>query len=164
MADYRSIAAYLGLQPLIHSQGHNLMGSQLEIPTHVDYKNAVENWNEPRDWRKGTAMHGSGFGMQDIFAGAVNDPDWRKNKHLEFMKVCGQDIKIQGKLIRIAGLSADTFEFLDDPEMALVGLRNTEERIDLFTFMQRLPDASPKYSYSMEWDNLAVLPVSTFDH
>lgn len=78
MADYRSIAAYLGLQPLIHSQGHNLMGSQLEIPTHVDYKNAVENWNEPRDWRKGTAMHGSGFGMQDIFAGAVNDPDWRK--------------------------------------------------------------------------------------
>jgi hypothetical protein len=27
-----------------------------------------------------------------------------------------------------------------------------------------LPDTSPKYPYPMEWDNIAVLPVSTFDH
>jgi hypothetical protein len=30
--------------------------------------------------------------------------------------------------------------------------------------MQRLPETSIKYAYPMEWDNLAVLPVSTFDH
>jgi hypothetical protein len=80
------------------------------------------------------------------------------------MKVCGQDIRIGGTLIRIAGLSADTFEFVDDPEAALEIIRKYGERIDLFTFMQRLPDTSPKYYYPMEWDNLAVLPVSTFEH
>ena len=37
-------------------------------------------------------------------------------------------------------------------------------RIDLFTFMQLMPETSPKYAYPIEWDNLAVLPVSTFDH
>lgn len=80
------------------------------------------------------------------------------------MNVRGHEIRIQGKFIRIAGLSADTYEFLDDPAAAVEALRKGEERVDLFTFMQKLPDTSPKYTYPMEWDNLAVLPVSTFDH
>jgi hypothetical protein len=80
------------------------------------------------------------------------------------MKVCGKDIKVRGRLIRIAGLAADTYEFLEDPEPALHALRRSGIRIDLFTFMQRLPYTTPKYSYPMEWDNLAALPVSTFDH
>jgi hypothetical protein len=80
------------------------------------------------------------------------------------MMVCGQEIKTQGRLIRIAGLSADTYEFLVHPEEAVKTLKECRDRIDLFTFMQRLPDTSPKYSYPMEWDNLAVLPISTFDH
>ena len=33
-----------------------------------------------------------------------------------------------------------------------------------FTFMQAMPKTSPKYAYPMEWDNLAVIPVSTFHH
>ena len=43
-------------------------------------------------------------------------------------------------------------------------LRNSPERIDLFTFLQGLPEAKPKFGYSMEWDNLAVLPISTFEN
>ena len=35
---------------------------------------------------------------------------------------------------------------------------------DLFTFMQRLPDTSPKYKYPREQDNFAVIPISTFEH
>jgi hypothetical protein len=30
--------------------------------------------------------------------------------------------------------------------------------------MQKLPDTVPKYRYEMEWDNVAALPVSTFEH
>ncbi len=79
------------------------------------------------------------------------------------VKVCGEDIMIQGKLIRVARLDADTYEFLEEPEVALSALRKCGTRIDLFTFMQRLPETSPKYAYPMEWDNLAVLPLSTFE-
>jgi len=46
----------------------------------------------------------------------------------------------------------------------LNSLKQCGVRIDLFTFTQRLPETSRKYAYPMEWDNLAVLPVSTFDH
>jgi hypothetical protein len=79
------------------------------------------------------------------------------------MMVCGQEIRTVGRLVRIAGLSADTYEFLDRPEATIDALKATDERIDLLTFMQRLPETLPKYNYYMEWDNLAVLPVSTFD-
>jgi hypothetical protein len=80
------------------------------------------------------------------------------------INVCGKDIKVEGRLLRIARLDGDKYNFPDDPESLLNGLRKCGTRIDLFTFLQKLPETSPKYCYPMEWDNLAVLPVSTFDH
>ena len=80
------------------------------------------------------------------------------------MRVCGKDIRIQGRLIRIARLAAEGYEFLEHPDAALDALRESGVRIDLFTFTQQLPQTSPKYDYPMEWDNAAALPVSTFDH
>ena len=80
------------------------------------------------------------------------------------MKVCGKDINVRGRLIRIAEIDGDKYNFPDDPELILADLRKCGERIDLFTFLQKLPETTPKYSYPVEWDNLAVLPVSTFDH
>ena len=80
------------------------------------------------------------------------------------IRVCGKDIRIEGRVIRTARLDADRYHFFDDPETMIEGLRKSGERIDLFTFMQKLPETKPQYPYPMEWDNLAVLPVSTFDH
>ena len=80
------------------------------------------------------------------------------------IKVGERDIKIQGQLVRLARIDGEKFLFLDDPEPILDGLRKGRERVDLFTFLQRLPDTAPKFSYPMEMDNLAVVPVSTFDH
>ncbi len=85
-------------------------------------------------------------------------------KKRQFIKICGQDVKVEGRLIRIASLDGEKFTFPNDPEATLNGLRRCGTRIDLFTFLQKLPETSPKYAYPMEWDNLAVLPVSTFDH
>jgi hypothetical protein len=79
------------------------------------------------------------------------------------MRIDGRDIKIGGRLIRIARLDAENYKFLDNPEVVVDGLRKSGTRVDLFTFMQRLPKAPPKYPYHMEWDNLAALPISTFD-
>ena len=80
------------------------------------------------------------------------------------MKACGKDIRVHGELIRIARLEAEGYEFLENPEAALDDLRESGVRIDLFTFIQKLPHTSPQYSYPREWDNVAALPVSTFDH
>jgi len=79
------------------------------------------------------------------------------------MMVCSNDIQIQGRLVRIGKLNGDKWKFIDDPDQVVSELRKAHPRVDIFTFMQPLPDTSPKYNYPMEWDNLAVLPVSTFD-
>jgi hypothetical protein len=80
------------------------------------------------------------------------------------LTVCGKAVRVQGRLIRHARLDADKYFFLDNPMPFLEGLRKSGVRIDLFTFMQKLSDPSPKYPYPMEWDNFAALPISTFDH
>jgi hypothetical protein len=79
------------------------------------------------------------------------------------MKVCGKEIRTRGRLIRIAFLDGEGYQFLEDPEAALGPFRNAGRRIDLFTFVQKLSDTSPKYGYPMEWDNMAALRVSSFD-
>ena len=79
------------------------------------------------------------------------------------LKVGGREIQVDGGLLRIARLAADKFDSVDDPGATLEALRASGIRIDLFTFMQKLPDTSPKYDYPMEWDNVAALRVSTFD-
>lgn len=80
------------------------------------------------------------------------------------INVCGRNIKVEGRFIRIARLDAEKYHFLDDPESTLGKLRECPTRIDLFTFMQRVPETTPKFVYPMEWDNLAALPVSTFEN
>ena len=79
------------------------------------------------------------------------------------MNVCGKDIKVEGRLVRIARLASERFEFLENPELTLKQLREAGKGIDLFTFMQKLPHTSQEYSYPMEWDNAAALSVSTFE-
>ncbi len=80
------------------------------------------------------------------------------------MDICGKDVRIRGKLVRVGYIDGDKYNFPEDPEAFVAALKNCGERIDIFTFMQRLPETSPKYPYPMEWDNLAVLKVTTFDH
>src|SRR4051794_16814957 len=72
-------------------------------------------------------------------------------------------IRITGHILRIALLDADMYQHVSEPELLIDALRQAGERIDLFTFLQPLPAAEPKYPYPMEWDNLAVLELSSFD-
>jgi len=79
------------------------------------------------------------------------------------MKICETDIKIRGRLLRIAYPELEKYELLGNPEAVIEGLRSSRTRVDLFTFLQIKSDNAPKYAYAMEWENMAVLPVSTFD-
>lgn len=82
----------------------------------------------------------------------------------KLIDVCGRTIRVEGKGIRIARPHGDRYRFLDDPEQIINGLRTCGERVDLFTFAQKLPERETKFPYLVEWDNLAVLSVSTFEN
>jgi len=80
------------------------------------------------------------------------------------MNICGKDIKVHGRLVRIARLDGEKYTFPGSPEEFVLRLRNCRARVDIFTFLQKLPDTSPKYPYPFELDNFAVLPVTTFEN
>lgn len=80
-----------------------------------------------------------------------------------FINLGDRNIRVENGIIRIARLDGEKFKFLENPEELLGKVRECGQRIDLFTFMQKVSDTTPKFSYPMEWDNLAALPVSTFE-
>jgi hypothetical protein len=80
------------------------------------------------------------------------------------MNVNGIDIKVVGKLLRIARLGAEGYFFLDeDPKQLIEEIGKAEPSVDLFTFTQRVPDSTPRFSYPMEMDNCAAIAVTTYD-
>lgn len=79
-------------------------------------------------------------------------------------KICGKQIRVEGRLLKIARLDADKYYFLENPEPIIEEIRKLKLGVDLFTFVQKLPETVPKYQYPIEWDNYAALPLSTFDH
>jgi hypothetical protein len=80
------------------------------------------------------------------------------------MRFFNQNIVMQGKSVRIARLDGEKYTFPQNAEELVESLRTCGTRVDLFTFLQKLPDTSVRYPYAHEMDNLAVLPVSTFEN
>jgi hypothetical protein len=80
------------------------------------------------------------------------------------MKICDKSVGIRGGLVRIARLDGEKYTFPDDPEAMVAALRQCGTRVDIFTFLQRLPETAVRHPYPVEMDNLAVLPVSTFEN
>jgi hypothetical protein len=66
--------------------------------------------------------------------------------------------------LKTASFVDEWYEDVDDPEQAIADLRVAGVNVDLFSFWQRLPYAEPRFPYHREWDGIAVLPVSTYDH
>jgi hypothetical protein len=81
----------------------------------------------------------------------------------QLIEVEGREIRITGGRLRTAQLEGDFYQFLKDPEPTIAALRAMRNRPDVFTFMQSLQETTPKYSYHMEWDNMAVIRVTTFE-
>jgi hypothetical protein len=80
------------------------------------------------------------------------------------LNIGGKEIWVEGRLLRVAHLDGESYTFPSNVEETLAGLRDSRERIDVFTFLQHPPRREPEYSFPMEWDNLAVLSISTFDN
>jgi hypothetical protein len=79
------------------------------------------------------------------------------------MEILGDSVKVEGKFLRVAR-GADVYSFGKDPEAMISALKSAGVRADLFPFVQKLSETSPKYQYPMEWDNFAALQVLSFDH
>lgn len=70
---------------------------------------------------------------------------------------------ITGKFIRTVRIAEEWFDDVGEPQEIIEGLRQNSTKIDIFTFWQRFPESIPKYQYYMERDDIAVLPIKSYD-
>jgi len=82
-------------------------------------------------------------------------------------EICGRNVVVTGKRIRTAQVKDEEVVegiSVPDPELFLSQLQQSNLHADVFTFMQRPPEVTPKYNYHIEWGNWAVASTISFKH
>jgi hypothetical protein len=77
----------------------------------------------------------------------------------------GGPIAVSGKWLKLGSIRSEEWLEEDpgfDPEHFIASARQARPRVDIFTFRQKLPDVEPRYSYSMVWDNVASIPITSY--
>src|SRR5947208_8136596 len=80
-------------------------------------------------------------------------------------EIGGRTVITTGKWITIAAVKDEELvegEPVTDPELFVSQLKHTRLNADIFTFAQKLPNTTPKWTHHLEWDNQAVIPITTF--
>lgn len=77
-----------------------------------------------------------------------------------------QKVIVRGHWLKIAVIPSEPFcegEVVPDPELFIARLKQWDVKPDLFRFAQKITDPEPKFNYRLEWDNFAVLPITTYE-
>jgi hypothetical protein len=83
---------------------------------------------------------------------------------IECVEICGQVYSVSRGVVTVLSLEDDWYEDVADPREVVHLLKDGKNfRPDIFTFWQRLPDLEPKHPFHLEWDEIAVLPIKSYD-
>jgi hypothetical protein len=98
--------------------------------------------------------------------GLTKDVAYRRGRPVVVpgVQIADKRLVIQGRFLKVARLSDEWYDGLDDPEKIVSSLRECAPVPDLFTFWQRLPDTHPNYSYCHELEVLSAIPLKDFRH
>ena len=85
-------------------------------------------------------------------------------QNIQCVDIGSKVFRLERGLLMTLHLEDEWFDDIDDPELVLKAIAgHSELRPDLFSFWQRLPDIEPKYDYHLEWQEIAVLPITSYD-
>jgi hypothetical protein len=88
-----------------------------------------------------------------------------KPASIRCVDIAGQTFEIEGGALRTLHLEDEWFADVGDPSRVIDVLRAARGLdVDLFTFWQRVPDLVPRFTHYREFETLAVLDVSTYEH
>lgn len=81
------------------------------------------------------------------------------------VEIDGRTIVTTGKWLKVAAVRDEALvegDTITNPESFVFRLKSSQLKADLLTFAQRLPNITPKHPYKIEWENLAVIPITSF--
>lgn len=88
-----------------------------------------------------------------------------KPTQIECLDIQGQTFSITRGALTIVKLEDEWYEDVKDPGTVVEMLRQQQTfKPDLFTFWQRVPETEPKYAFPFEWESIAALRITSFEH
>jgi hypothetical protein len=88
-----------------------------------------------------------------------------KSEWIKYVDIGLQTFATSQGLVSITRLEDEWYDDVDDPSAVIRALQGKPNcRPDIFTFWQRVPDFEPRYTYHREWEEIAVLPVTSYEH
>jgi hypothetical protein len=71
----------------------------------------------------------------------------------------------EGRWLKVALIHDEHWRpaLIEDPAALVAAIKQEGLKADILTFAQKLPDTQPKFNHHMEWENHAVIPLTTFD-
>jgi hypothetical protein len=88
-----------------------------------------------------------------------------KTIHVPSIQVNNHPVVVTGKWLKVAAVKDDDLvagSVFENPQQFVNALERSNLGADIFSFSQKLPDVEPKHSYPLEWDNAAVVPITTY--
>ncbi len=88
-----------------------------------------------------------------------------KSVSIRSIEIDDRTVIMTGKWLKMAVVKDEDLieeETFANLESSLSQLKGTGLNADILSFSQRLPDTRPKHNYHIEWDNLAVIPITSF--
>jgi len=88
-----------------------------------------------------------------------------KNFQVPAAEIEGRTVIVRGRWFKIALVRDENVtegELVRDPEAFVRSLRKSGLQADILTFFQQPPYVNPKFPYPVEWENYAVIPITTF--
>ena len=82
---------------------------------------------------------------------------------MKLIKIDNLDFYIFEGFFKFLRLRDELLYDINDPESISKLVKEKGINADILTFIQNIPDLEPKYKYKMEWDNLAAVPVTTYN-
>jgi hypothetical protein len=80
------------------------------------------------------------------------------------LQVGDKRLVLQGRFLKVARLRDEWYDDVGEPDTVIDALRSSPGRPDLFTFWQRLPETTAKYTYHCEPEILSAIPLTTFEN
>lgn len=86
-----------------------------------------------------------------------------KRRSVDSIIIGGKTIVVNGTFLKTASIRDELCDDgVNSPETIINELRKIG-LADIFTFDQKLPESEPKFKYYFEWDNIAVLHITSFE-
>lgn len=90
-----------------------------------------------------------------------------KRTQVPAMRMDDVIVVMRGRFLKVAKVFDEYWlpvDTLPDPNTVIARLERRAGPPDLFSFAQRVPDVEPKFKFHLDWDNVAAIPISSYDY